>query len=95
MKKKLLILAVAAVALASCSNDETIASQATSESNTISFRPLMNNVTRAADIDAGSGTYGLQTLGFTVFANVGSSETNYFPETAFTYSSGAYTSSTK
>lgn len=95
MKKILFFAAIAAISLASCSNDETIASQATSESNTISFRPLMNNVTRAADIDAGSGTYGLQTLGFTVFANVGSSETNYFPETAFTYSSGAYTSSTK
>ena len=50
MKQKLFFLAVAAVALASCSNDETIASQANSEANEISFRPLMNNATRAADI---------------------------------------------
>lgn len=97
MKKRITFFAFAA-ALAfcySCSNDETVASQATSESNEISFRPLMNGVTRAADIDAGSGTYGLQMLGFTVFANVGSTATNYFPETTFTYGDGTYTSSTK
>ena len=46
MKKNLLILAVAAVALASCSNDETIA---VNESDAISFRPLVSNVTRAAN----------------------------------------------
>lgn len=94
MKKFFFFAAIAAIGLASCSNDETIASQATSESNTISFRPLVNGVTRAADIDAGSGTNGLQTLGFTVFAEV-TSGSNYFPETAFTYSAGTYTSATK
>lgn len=50
MKKKLLILAVAGLALAACSSDETVASQATSEANAISFRPLMNNVTRATPL---------------------------------------------
>ena len=94
MKKFFFFAAIAAIGLASCSNDETIASQATSESNAISFRPLVNGVTRAADIDAGGGTYGLQTLGFTVFAEV-TSGSNYFPETAFTYSAGTYTSTTK
>lgn len=94
MKKNLFILAAAALALASCSNDETIQVNQ-NDSNAISFRPLVNGVTRAADIDAGSGTYGLQSLGFTVFANVGSSVTNYFPETAFTYAASAYTSATK
>jgi hypothetical protein len=49
MKKYFFFAAIAAIGLASCSNDETIASQATSESNTISFRPLVNNVTRAAN----------------------------------------------
>ncbi len=49
MKKKLFFLAVAAVALASCSNDETIASQANSEANEISFRPIISGVTRAAN----------------------------------------------
>lgn len=90
--KKLFIFAIAALSLAACSNDEVIE---VNQDNVISFRPIVSGTTRAADIDAGSGTYGLQTLGFTVFANVGSSETNYFPETAFTYSNGAYTSATK
>lgn len=49
MKKNLFILAVAGLALASCSSDETIASQATSQANEISFRPLNNGMTRAAD----------------------------------------------
>ena len=43
MKKNLLILAVAGLALASCSNDETVA---VNESDAISFRPLMSGVTR-------------------------------------------------
>jgi len=51
MKKNLLFLAAAAVALASCSSDETTE---VNESNAISFRPLVNNVTRAADISAAS-----------------------------------------
>ena len=83
MKKKLFFLAVAAVALASCSNDETIASQANSEANAISFRPLVNGMTRAADINATS----LQTSGFTVYANLYNTSTNYFPETAFKWNS--------
>ena len=49
MKKKLFFLAVAAIALASCSNDETIASQTNNEANAISFRPLMTGVTRTAN----------------------------------------------
>ena len=73
MKKKLLILAVAGLALASCSKDETVQSVATSNSNEISFRPLMNNVTRAADIT----TTNLSS--FWVTANIaGSPVTNYF-----------------
>lgn len=47
MKKILFFAAIAAISLASCSNDETIASNSSGE---ISFRPLMNNATRAADI---------------------------------------------
>ena len=46
MKKKLLILAVAGLALASCSKDETIA---VNEGDAISFRPFSNGMTRAAD----------------------------------------------
>jgi hypothetical protein len=90
--KKLFFFAIAGLGLAACSNDEVVEMN---ENNAISFRTIVSGTTRAADIDAGDGTNGLQTLGFTVFANVGSSETNYFPETAFTYSDGAYTSATK
>lgn len=46
MKKKLLILAVAGLALASCSNDETVAVNQ-SGPEAISFRPNVNGVTRA------------------------------------------------
>ena len=46
MKKNLLFLAAAAITLASCSSDETTA---VNESDAISFRPLVNNVTRAAN----------------------------------------------
>lgn len=91
MKKKLLILAVVGLALAACSSDETVASQATSEVNAISFRPLMNGITRTTDLTSA----GLQSLGFKVFANVGSTTTNYFPETLFSYDNGTYTSTTK
>ena len=49
MKKNLLILAVAAAALASCSSDETVQSAANSDANAISFRPLTTGMTRAAD----------------------------------------------
>ncbi len=68
MKKKLLILAVAGLALASCSNDETVATQVNRGANEISFRTNINGVTRAADIDAGNGTNGLKTIGFYVTA---------------------------
>ena len=50
MKKNLFILAVAGLALASCSSDETVNSLATSEANEISFRANANGLTRAADI---------------------------------------------
>lgn len=50
MKKNYWILAAAAVALAACSNDDTITvNQGIEEANTISFRALTNNMTRAAD----------------------------------------------
>lgn len=84
---------MAAFGFVACSSDETVAVNQ-NDSDAITFRPIVNGTTRAADIDAGSGTYSLQTLGFTVFADV-TSGSNYFPETAFTYSGGAYISATK
>lgn len=84
---------MAAFGFVACSSDETVAVNQ-NDPDAITFRPIVNGTTRAADIDAGSGTNGLQTLGFTVFADV-TSGSNYFPETAFTYSGGAYISATK
>ena len=79
MKKNLFILAVAGLALASCSSDETIASQATSQANEISFRPLVNNLTRGIDVNQtwlqGAGN------GFKVRATLTTGGTQYFPET--------------
>ena len=49
MKKNLLILAVAGLALASCSNDEVVQTAATSDANAISFRPFTTGMTRAND----------------------------------------------
>lgn len=69
MKKIFFFAALAAVALASCSSDETTATnQSLQDANAIEFRPLMSGVTRAADIDAGTGTNGLKTIGFFVTA---------------------------
>lgn len=50
MKKNYWIFAAAAVALAACSNDDTITvNQGIEEANTINFRALTSNMTRASD----------------------------------------------
>lgn len=46
MNKKLFFLAIAALGLAACSNDDVVE---INQSNAISFRPLTNNVTRASE----------------------------------------------
>ena len=52
MNKKLFFLAIAALGLAACSNDDVVEiNQSLDDSNTISFRPLVNNVTRGIDVD--------------------------------------------
>lgn len=106
MKKFFFFAAIAAIGLASCSNDETIASQATSESNAISFRPLATSLTRSADIT----TTNLSSFWVTANLIAGSSVTNYFGgETPVQFSdanigtgdgqhastAGTYTSATK
>ena len=90
MKKYFFLAAIAAIGLASCSSDETIASQATSESNAIGFRALTNNMTRAADAD-------LPTNGFRVTAfQTGTTGTSYFENVDFTSNAaGNYTSAEK
>lgn len=94
MNKKLFFLAIAALGLAACSNDDVVE---INQGEAISFRPLVNNVTRAADIDA---SY-LQGHGFTVFATEygkpysGNGSGPYFPETEYTFSAGTWTSTSK
>lgn len=95
MKKKLLILAVAGLALASCSSDETTASLATSEANAISFRSFVNGPTRA--------TYSPGVITSTTFSNdnqinvwatKGTTPTAYFSNATFVYNSSSGFTST-
>lgn len=90
MKKNLFILGIAALAFAACSNDEVVE---VNQGEAISFRPLINNVTRATDITATT----LEGSGFTVFATVAGNTTLYFGEDNFTWdgTSNSYNSSTK
>ena len=92
MKKYFFFAAIAAIGLASCSSDETIASQATSESNEISFRPFTTGLTRAADVD-------LPTKGFYVTAlkqgQTPSAENTYFDNIHFTNDGTTYVSGAK
>ena len=92
-KKNLLFLAVggAFFALTSCSSDETIANnQSVEEANTISFRPLMNNVTRAADITVSNLS------SFKAYAKKHTGSAVYFNEDAFSkQDDGSYTSTNK
>ena len=81
MKKKLFFLAVAAVALASCSNDETVASQINTGANEISFRALNNGITRTANstgVKASFETGDIINVYADHFVSAGSSHTKYF-----------------
>ena len=91
MKKFFFFAAIAAIGLASCSNDETIASQATSESNVIGFRPVTTNMTRAADASFATST------SFKVTAFEAGGTTNaYFSNVVFTANEGTtFTSESK
>ena len=78
MKKNLFILAVAGLALASCSNDETVATS--QNSNEISFRANANGLTRAADI-----TNATDLKSFNVYAfKTGETTPAYFSNVPFT-----------
>jgi hypothetical protein len=91
--KKLFFFAIAALGLAACSNDEVVDTIATSEANEISFRPLTNNVTRAASV-ADVTTANL--ISFTVNAMKASTETPYFSNAVYTGTSGGtFTCTTK
>ena len=86
MKKNLFFLAVAAVAFAACSNDETVAVNE-SQGEAISFIPVVNNVTRAANIDATA----LQSSGFWVTAIHSVNSSTYINDQAFTWNSTSST----
>ena len=88
MKKNLFFLAAAALALASCSSDETVESAALSKSNEINFRPFVASNTRSADITESTLS------GFKVTATQTNTSTSYFTNVDFT-GSGTYQSATK
>ena len=98
MKKFFFFAAIAAIGLASCSNDETIASQATNESNAISFRPIVNGTTRANDQtqtalqQSGKGFYVTAKHNATASQEGGS---DYFDNAHYTYYASSYTCSDK
>ena len=96
MKKKLLFFAVAGLALASCSSDETVNSLATSEANEINFRAFTTGLTRATDATISN------LASFTVDAYKtgtisSASPVKYFENVAFNKvdATQTYTSSTK
>ena len=97
MKKNLFILAAAALALASCSSDETVESAALSKSNEINFRTLVSGATRAAGPKTG-GTNFVEGDIINVYAGFtpsGQSEAKYFQADFTKQSTGGFTSGAK
>ena len=89
MKKNLLILAVAGLALASCSNDEVVQTAATNDANAISFRTSVAGQTRAADITTANLS------SFKAYAIVNGTTSVYFAEDEFTKVGSTFTSTNK
>ncbi len=85
--KKFFFFAVAAVALAACSNDETVE---VNPGNAISFRPLTSNVTRAADEHFNTAN---DQFGVTAFRQ-GQTSSAYFDNITFKTDDGSTFAST-
>ena len=97
MKGNLLILAVACLALASCSNDETVATR--HDPNEISFRPLIDGTTRSTAGPKAGGTNFETGDVINVYADLYHASTNshskYFQADFTKQSTGGFTSVTK
>lgn len=94
MKKNLFLCAVAALALASCSNDETTAvNESSGGNNEIAFRTTVGGQTRATATELTT----IQTYGFYVGAWQNSNHASYFADVQFTQngSTGNYYSTNK
>ena len=95
MKKTFFFAALAAVALASCSSDETVAeNQAAQDANAISFRSFVNGATRSTYTPGviTSTTFSADDQ-INVWATKGTSPTAFFSDATFTYStSNGFTS---
>lgn len=87
MKTKFFFLAVAAVALASCSNDETVE---VNQGDAISFRPFVANVTRAADAHFNASGDQFKVTAF----ETGGVANTYFSDVVFQGDGTTFTSTT-
>ena len=90
MKTKYFIFAAAALALAACSSDETVSDNSTSPGNEINFRPLVSNVTRAADAHFSQTNDEFKVTAFPQ----GTTTTAYFSNVIFKTTDGATFTST-
>lgn len=88
MKKILLMMAVAALVLASCSSDETVA---VNQDNAINIRAYQTGLTRATDADLSTSG---KTFKVTAFPT-GTTSTAYIPEVVFTTDGTTFTSASK
>lgn len=86
MNKKLFFLAIAALGLAACSNDDVVE---INQGEAINFRPLVTNVTRATDASFATGT----SFKVTAF-EAGATSNAYFTNEVFTASEGTTFTST-
>ncbi len=95
MRKNLFILAAAALALASCSSDETTAvNDSVANANEINFRPLVNGVTRAAVTSYGDMSGGFNT-GNTINVYADFNGSKYFQEDFEKQNGSTFTSTNK
>lgn len=93
MKKNLFFLAVAAVAFAACSNDETVAVNE-SQGEAISFRPFVSGVTRAVDADLSTAGTSFYVTALKKDQTLSSANT-YFEDVQFTKEGANFVSANK